>query len=65
MRDDALRRSIALSFERAREGARALRKLDGNVSVMLWGKVWSTKDLEKLLELFERVVLWEKRKSQR
>ncbi len=58
MKEEALRRSIATSFERAMEGAKALRELDGNVTVMMWGKEWSTRDLEKLLELFRRRVLW-------
>ncbi len=61
MKEEAVRKSIALSFRHAREGAKALRELDGKVSVMLWGKMWSTDDLEKLLELFERAVVWRKR----
>jgi len=64
MKEEALRRSIALSFETAIEGAKALRELDGNVSVVLWGKRWNTDDLIRLLDLFRRRALWSGRTSQ-
>ena len=56
MKEEALIKSIRSKFEEAIEATKALRELKGNQSVMLWGKQWSTYDLEKLLELFSRVV---------